>query len=105
MGGAPRFTGTQAPNPLPTCSSSDQLPVTNGLSGAEPVGTVESSEESSEEECGGVEMRPRVAAQGQQSRVQSTVVRTPSPMKPMPMHMDPTKAKAATRATQRMGPM
>jgi len=44
--------------------------------GAEPVGTVESSEESSEEECGGVEMRPRVAAQGQQSRVQSTVVRT-----------------------------
>merc|ERR1712192_28274 len=76
MGGAPRFTGTQAPNPLPTCSSSDQLPVTNGLSGAEPVGTVESSVESSEEEGGGDEMRPRVAAQGQQSRVQSTVVRT-----------------------------
>lgn len=44
--------------------------------GAEPVGTVESSEESSEDECGGVEMRPRAGAQGQQARVQSTVVRT-----------------------------
>lgn len=36
------------------------------LQGAEPVGTVESSEESSEDECGGVEMRPRAGAQGQQ---------------------------------------
>jgi len=44
--------------------------------GAEPAGAEESSEESSEDECGGVEMRSRAHAQGQQARVQSTVVRT-----------------------------
>jgi len=44
--------------------------------GAEPAGAEESSEESSEDECGAVEMRSRAHAQGQQARVQSTVVRT-----------------------------
>jgi len=44
--------------------------------GAEPAGAGESSEDSSEDECGGVEMRPRAGAQGQQARVQSSVVRT-----------------------------
>jgi len=41
--------------------------------GAEPAGVDESSEESSEDEF---EMRSRAHAQGQQARVQSTVVRT-----------------------------
>merc|ERR1719209_1464962 len=63
-------SGTHAPLSHPLPSPANGQPA---LPGAEPAGVEESSEESSEDEF---EMRSRAYAQGQQARVQSTVVRT-----------------------------